>query len=146
MWNHFANAKFNRSSGQKLYDDMRKYPRSAFSVGIITRCVDCHEGLEEEARQIEALKPEYNIILGVKKHIRLDGLQHITDEGRAAIARYAQYEHPILRPIVCLDDGNKFRSVSEAERFYGLKKGAVYHACDRGGTAAGRKFKYVEDA
>lgn len=50
------------------------------------------------------------------------------------------------KTIVCLETGNQFVSLSDAARAVGLRNGnSIRRAIDRGGTAGGYHWEYLDE-
>lgn len=59
----------------------------------------------------------------------------------AAKKRYETEVHPTAREVFCIETGEKFSSIHEAEKKH--TKGNINHALKTGGTAEGLHFSYV---
>lgn len=83
---------------------------------------------------------------------RKGALSHNGDasNGFDVLGRKATGPMKNARPIECIDDGNKFPSVSAAARFYDIERTAIFHMCNGTGkskrkTAGGLRFRHVEN-
>ena len=53
---------------------------------------------------------------------------------------------PVCKKVRCAETGNQFVSLSDAARAVGLRNGAsVRRAIDRGGTAGGYHWEYLDE-
>lgn len=108
-----------RSTGP-LHSDIAEYGPSAFVIEPIAAFSSMEQGLEEERRFIAALSPAYNVLRGGRHE----------------------------RAVLCLDDGRRFDSATEAAAFYSTAKSAIIEVClrnPRRAQAGGRVFRYEGD-
>ncbi len=71
-----------------------------------------------------------------------------SEESRAKMRAHQNYKRANAkreRPVLCIDDGFAFRSLSAASIYYGLHRAAIEHCCaQRSKTCGGRVFRYVD--
>lgn len=158
---HLSNARTRRSC-RAFHAALNLYGADSF----IWETLETHErydaGLAREAEMIAALKPEYNISAGgrpgviglarsaewyAKVSASLKGRKPSPErlaEIRAAGEKRRGQPGTNGRRVICLDDGEIFRTGKDAAAFYGVGPSDISAAC-RGArlTAAGRRFRLV---
>ncbi len=128
---------------------LKKYGPDSFDWKILERLKTAEEAYEAEFFYIDLFKPEYNISIGGRLGtlglIRtqewndniskgLLGRELSPEHRKKAIAGCALGRSKRHRPVVCLEDGNWFCGMRQAEVFYGMPKASLRNIFDRGQT------------
>jgi hypothetical protein len=77
----------------------------------------------------------------VKKKVWTE--DEIASQKREVLAALSRGQKKIKKPIVCLDTGHQFDSISNAARAYDLPMGSLFAAIDRGHRCAGLTFQRI---
>lgn len=171
----------------KFHSAIRKYGFSAFEFRLLLPCVDFFDALENEARLIKELKPEYNLTSGgggvkglrfsaeskarmsaakagrppawlngendaeIRKKIS-EGLRRRkgkpqTEKQRAHTLRMRKLGNAGRRKaVICLTDGVRYGSLTEAAKKYNLTTGQVAYYCKGNHESRrGLDFRYEDE-
>lgn len=157
-----------------FYAAIRKYGPSMFRWTILVSVQTADDAYDQEARIIEAMNPEYNMISGGKgfgagfwtderrasqsirfrgRPLSMDMRKRLSIIGYANREQWKTYSHlgpiAVRRAVICIDDGKKYNSIAEAAKIYGVATSALNELCrnQRGRkTVGGLRFRYAEDA
>ncbi len=151
---HYQDARQKRPGCRLFFKAIRKYGENAFEWSILVDGLDYDRALAEEIRLISELKPEYNLTRGGQGMV---GLVR-TPEWRAKLSAAHKGRRPSDAsiegsrrsiaagandtPVVCLNDGNWFRSIKAASEFYRVSAGQIGEVCaGRQTRASGLSFQ-----
>jgi hypothetical protein len=127
---------------------IRKYGWEAFEWKVLAAFETASAAYDAEIAFIRDLKPEYNISVGgyglngvprtkewasnISKGLM--GKPLSPEHREKAVAACARGRATRHRPVVCLDDGEWFQCMRDAEVFYGLPRASIRQVLDRGQT------------
>jgi len=120
-----------KDKGCKLFvRAIRKYGINGFEWSVLKECETPDELWRAEADLVCRLKPEYNIIIGENESVW--ALRRMSNTARS-------------RPVVCLNDGNRYASGASAARAYDISFMTVSNICRKGGkTLSGLSFMFAD--
>ena len=90
------------------------------------------------SRQIKAGKP-------IKGFYYYYAGEMLPDEYRQKIRNQKKKPNNKSRPVICLETGERFESISLVSRMLGIRKSNVFHAIKNGSTAHGFHFYYGDE-
>lgn len=91
------------------------------------------------SRQIKAGKP-------IKGFYYYYAGEMLPDEYRQKIRNQKEKPNYKSRPVICLETGERFESISLVSRMLGISKSHVFHAMKNGSAVHGIHFYYGDEA
>lgn len=131
---HCSDARLSRNLCMNIVKAIKKYGSNNFTYDIIATTNTQQELCALEFSLIQQFKPKYNIAIG-----GFLGLGHSVDT-RNKISEIQK------KKIECTTDGISFKSVIDAETFYGAAKGTIGRVA-RGVRRAynDKEFKFINN-
>ena len=138
---HIADAKSKRPGCRVLNAAIRKYGEDAFTWEVLKSFGTFAEALAGEIRFIEQLKPAYNITGGGegfrgmartpewRRKISLANKGRKASPETIANMRAARLAADSGKPVICLNDGQVFRSAKRAAEYYSVSKKQIGEIC-----------------
>lgn len=65
----------------------------------------------------------------------------LKDEENNIVPKFVPKKNPNIKPVVCVETGEKYKNVCEASRVSGLNRRAIAYAITKGGTSGGFHWK-----
>lgn len=134
---HLSDAKAARPGCRVFNAAIRKYGADAFTWSILATISSHDDMMIEEVRLIREIAPEYNITRGGNGVIGVPRTPEWTEKiaralrgrkmspERIAAMKASARPDKLFKPVVCLNDGNYFKSVKDAAQHYGIGKNNI---------------------
>lgn len=88
--------------------------------------------------------PEWNKAISDGKKGKSLSKEHREKLSEAKIGKIPEGWKNQLKPCECVDTGQRFDSLREAERFFGIGVGTLHAALKRGSKCQGKLFRFIE--